>query len=323
MSSAKEKPAKPGKEARNFRKLSNVEHVRHRTGMWLGQNSFSTYEQHFITAKGKKGYVISHEEIKEIPAKLKCLDETVMNAVDEFNRNKNDGKIPKARKMNLLEVSLSEDRKGVTVSDNGRGIPAANAEGVFLHLMYGENFDDEVKRDHVAGQNGVGISLVRIVSKFFKVVTHNQNTSYFKTFTPTEAFLKEMSRLKFSSAEIEEFCKYFDEHATLPFDQIDKSKHAALKTLLEKTGMAELVKKNSSGFHGTQVSFELDSKYFQNADVSFDLRLTAQYLQDIAMTNPGLEVVLKHKKEKQTFLFENGVEDLFADSGEGLYRLFY
>ena len=153
----------------NFRKLSNVEHVRLRTGMWLGQNSASTYSQHFFN-KTKKGYDIVHEEISDIPAKMKCLDEAVMNCVDEYNKNLGDKAIPKNRKMNSLKVSLSDNKKRVSVIDNGRGIPIANANGVFLHLMYGENFDDEVKRDHVAGQNGVGISLVRIVSKFFKVL---------------------------------------------------------------------------------------------------------------------------------------------------------
>ena len=36
------------KAERNFRKLSNVEHVRLRMGMWLGQNSESNFTQHFF-----------------------------------------------------------------------------------------------------------------------------------------------------------------------------------------------------------------------------------------------------------------------------------
>ena len=44
----KDKPNTKESGERNFKKLSNVEHVRMRTGMWLGQNSMSTFEQHFF-----------------------------------------------------------------------------------------------------------------------------------------------------------------------------------------------------------------------------------------------------------------------------------
>ena len=81
--------AEDSKQSRNFKKLSNVEHVRMRTGMWLGQNSLSTFEQHFFKAEDDN-YIITHEEIQDIPAKLKCLDEACMNAVDEYRKNLND-----------------------------------------------------------------------------------------------------------------------------------------------------------------------------------------------------------------------------------------
>ena len=62
MGSELKKPAAKTAE-RNFKKLSNVEHVRMRTGMWLGQNSLSNFQQHFFR-KNKDGiYEIFHEEI--------------------------------------------------------------------------------------------------------------------------------------------------------------------------------------------------------------------------------------------------------------------
>ena len=137
----KTKPNAKDSGERNFKKLSNVEHVRMRTGMWLGQNSMSTFEQHFFKKDSKGNYEISHEELNDIPAKLKCLDEACMNAVDEYRKNQNDKTVKDGQKMTKLIVSLSADCGRVTVEDNGRGIPAKNAEGVFLHLMYGENFD--------------------------------------------------------------------------------------------------------------------------------------------------------------------------------------
>lgn len=63
--------------------------------------------------------------------------------------------------------------------------------------------------------------------------------------------------------------------------------------------MQELIEKASKEDHGTSVEFELNPKYFNNLDISFNVDLMKQYLQDIAMTNPGLEVqfVFKGKKE--------------------------
>ena len=190
--------AEDSKQSRNFKKLSNVEHVRMRTGMWLGQNSLSTFEQHFFKAEDDN-YFITHEEIQDIPAKLKCLDEACMNAVDEYRKNLNDKAIQLKDKMSKLIVGLSTDQKRISVEDNGRGIPSDNAEGVYLHLMYGENFDDKVKEDHVAGQNGVGISLVRMVSTFFRVETANNGKLYKKQFTLAEDVKKQIRSYKLTS----------------------------------------------------------------------------------------------------------------------------
>jgi len=312
-------------EKRNFRKLSNVEHVRLRTGMWLGQNSLSTYSQHFFTRTGKNGsYEITHEEIQEIPAKMKCLDEAVMNCVDEYRKNLGDTAIPKPRKMNTIRVDLSPDQKTIQIADNGRGIPAANAEGVYLHLMYGENFDDEVKRDHVAGQNGVGISLVRIVSQHFKVETCNQDTCYAKVFTVTPECMQALKSAGCSKDAVDLFIRHYDEHGNInTFTAITDVQKKKIFPVMKKTGMIENISGNSRGRHGTLVEFTLDPKYFNGADLPFNVRLLGQYLQDIAMTNPGLKVVFTHKKNEVTYIFQKGIEDIFKSSEMPYYRMNY
>ncbi|MCZ8157768.1 MAG: ATP-binding protein [Leptospira sp.] len=320
--------AKPEKanssNSRNFKKLSNVEHVRMRTGMWLGQNSLSTFEQHFFKKDSGGLYEISHEELADIPAKIKCLDEACMNCVDEYRKNLNDKNIPEKDKMNRLIVQLSTDRKRVTIEDNGRGIPADNAEGVYLHLMYGENFDDKVKEDHVAGQNGVGISLVRMVSSFFKVKTINGGKAYKKTFTIHDDVKKVIRGFKLSKDDMDRVSLYFDEHGHfndcpgLSPDQIKQ-----LKAPSEKAGMVAVVETAKKEDHGTTVEFELNPAYFNNLDVSFNINLVKQYLQDIAMSNPGLEVVFIHKTGKEKYKFKKGFDEIFSNSEMVYYKLDY
>ncbi|PJZ54422.1 toprim domain-containing protein [Leptospira adleri] len=322
MSADKTKVKEKSSQERNFKKLSNVEHVRMRTGMWLGQNSSSTFEQHFFRKNNEGKYEIVHEELEDVPAKLKCLDEACMNAVDEYRKNQKDKTIPEKDKMSKLIIQLSSDRKSVTITDNGRGIPAANAEGVYLHLMYGENFDDHVKQDHVAGQNGVGISLVRMVSSYFKVKTVNGGTSFKKLFTVHDDVKKQIRSYKLSKDETDRIFLYFDEHGKftdcplLTKDQIEK-----LGPLLKKTNMQELVEKASKEDHGTSVEFELNPKYFNNLDVSFNVDLMRQYLQDIAMTNPGLEVQFVFKGKKDKFKFKKGLDEIFSHSDLVYYKM--
>ncbi len=310
--------------SRNFKKLSNVEHVRMRTGMWLGQNSLSTFEQHFFKKDNSGNYDISHEELSDIPAKIKCLDEACMNCVDEYRKNLNDKSIPEKDKMNRLIIQLSTDRKRVTIQDNGRGIPADNAEGVYLHLMYGENFDDKVKEDHVAGQNGVGISLVRMVSSFFKVKTINGGKAYKKTFTIHDDVKKVIRSFKLPKDDQDRVFLYFDEHGHfndcpgLSPDQIKQ-----LKSPSEKTGMIAVVEAAKKEDHGTTVEFELNPAYFNNLDVSFNINLVKQYLQDIAMSNPGLEVVFIHKSGKEKYKFKKGFDEIFSNSEMVYYKLDY
>ncbi|WP_016753394.1 toprim domain-containing protein [Leptospira kirschneri] len=324
MSNDKTKVKEKSSQERNFKKLSNVEHVRMRTGMWLGQNSASTFEQHFFRKNNEDKYEIVHEELEDVPAKLKCLDEACMNAVDEYRKNQKDKSIPEKDKMSKLIVQLSFDRKCVTIADNGRGIPAANAEGVYLHLMYGENFDDHVKQDHVAGQNGVGISLVRMVSNYFKVKTVNNGSSFKKLFTVHDDVKKQIRSYKLSKEDTERVFLYFDEHGKftdcnlLTKDQIDK-----LAPLLKKTNMQELIEKASKEDHGTSVEFELNPKYFNNLDISFNVDLMKQYLQDIAMTNPGLEVQFVFKGKKEKYKFKKGLDEIFSHSDLVYYKMDY
>ncbi len=318
------KTSKPSNGERNFKKLSNVEHVRMRTGMWLGQNSMSTFDQHFFRKDSNGKYQITHEELSDIPAKLKCVDEACMNAVDEYRKNQNDKSIPDKEKMSKLIVGLSVDQKRISVTDNGRGIPAKNAEGVFLHLMYGENFDDKVKEDHVAGQNGVGISLVRMVSTYFKVKTENNKTLYAKLFTITDEVKKALRSFKFSPDDLEKICLYFDEHGNFKECPLLKSEHfSKLEPIMQKNNMIESVKSTNGTTHGTTVEFELNPKYFNNLDVSFNVDLLRQYLQDIAMTNPGMEVQLAFKGKTEKFKFKKGLEEIFQQSDLVFYKMDY
>ena len=325
MTAAKKKKTVRKKTERRFRKLSNVEHVRLRTGMWLGQNSYSVFDQHFFKYDNRrKSYSLEHKEIKEIPAKMKCLDEACMNCVDEFRNNAADASLPARRKMKQLSVSLSSDRRRITVSDDGRGIPAKNADFVFLHLMYGENFDDKLKKEHVAGQNGVGISLVRIVSSHFYVNTRCQGKEYQKQFTVTDDFFKLLDKSALPPDQKEKVKLYFDEHGHIDdCPVLTPSLMKKCKTLMKKNYMSKKISSVPVSQHGTTVEFELNPAFFNDLDIRFNTDLVEQYLFDIAITNPGLNVIFRHNKKETQFKYRKGLDEVFAASNLEYYKLKY
>ena len=257
-----------------------------------------------------------------IPAVWKCLDEACMNSIDEYRKNQRDSSVKARDKMNRLEVELSDDRKTVTIADNGRGIPAKNAEGVYLHLMYGENFDDMARSDHVAGQNGVGVSLVRMVSEYFHVISRNGGVEYTRLFSIDDSFRKLLATFKLGPEKTDLVLLYFDEHGN-----VDECSHLSpaqiekCRKLMEKNLMAGRVKKIPVTKHGVTLQFRLNQTYFNNLNVAFDLKLFRQYLQDLAMTNPGLTVNFKHKKKIEAFNFKKGLEEVFMNSDMVYYKL--
>ena len=67
----------------------------------------------------------------------------------------------------------------------------------------------------------------------------------------------------------------------------------------------------------------MDPKYFNHLDVGFDLKYVKQYLQDIAMTNPGLKVIYRYKKEKIVYQFNKGMQEIFTNLEVPSYRFYW
>jgi DNA gyrase/topoisomerase IV subunit B len=129
--------------------LQNVEHVRARPGMYIG-------------GVNKDGL---HHIVWEI------LD----NAVDEVINGY----------ASKIEVRLEADRKGITVTDDGRGIPVDKhpklkipaVVAVFTQLGAGGKFDGESYR-HSGGLHGVGAAVANALSETLEVRVKRSGKQY-------------------------------------------------------------------------------------------------------------------------------------------------
>lgn len=117
--------------------LSPLEHIRLRTGMYIGRLGDGTNQNDGI-------YIL--------------LKEVVDNAIDEFIMGNG----------TQVDVELKEGR--VKVRDYGRGIPLGKLVECVSQINTGAKYDDEVFQFSV-GLNGVGTKAVNALSELFRVIS--------------------------------------------------------------------------------------------------------------------------------------------------------
>ena len=118
--------------------LSSLEHIRLRTGMYIGRIGDGTHHD-------DGGYVL--------------LKEVVDNTIDEYIMGH--GK----------EVQITIEDTNVTVRDFGRGIPLGKVIDCVSQINTGAKYNDDVFQFSV-GLNGVGTKAVNALSKDFYVRSH-------------------------------------------------------------------------------------------------------------------------------------------------------
>ena len=120
----------------NIRHLDDMEHIRVRSGMYIGRLGDGSQSDDGI-------YVL--------------LKETIDNSIDEF-------KMGAGKK---IEVTI-EDNRRVSVRDYGRGIPQGKLVEAVSKLNTGGKYDSKAFKKSV-GLNGVGIKAVNALSTRFEV----------------------------------------------------------------------------------------------------------------------------------------------------------
>jgi DNA gyrase/topoisomerase IV subunit B len=122
---------------KHIQTLSHIEHIRKRTGMYIGRTSDGSQYEDGI-------YVL--------------LKEVIDNAVDEFIMGY--GK--------KVEIALDYNSGRVAIRDFGRGIPLGKVVDCVSQINTGGKFSDDVFQFSV-GMNGVGTKAVNALSTSFEV----------------------------------------------------------------------------------------------------------------------------------------------------------
>jgi DNA topoisomerase-2 len=154
--------------AKKYQKLSPVEHVLKRPGMYIG--GIETIEDSlWILDQSKDPNKIVEKIVSYSPGLYKIFDEIIVNAYDQSIVDPT---------LNLIKVNINVDKDNneITVYNNGKGIDVVMhpkekvyvPELIFGHLRTSTSFDEEKVRI-TGGIHGLGAKLTAIFSTYFKV----------------------------------------------------------------------------------------------------------------------------------------------------------
>jgi DNA gyrase/topoisomerase IV subunit B len=91
-------------------------------------------------------------------------------------------------KMKLITIKVDSKRNAISIRDTGNGFhkgaakhkisKLSNIETAVSQLRAGSNFNNDDVEESLVGTNGMGVSLVNVLSKMFKIVTVNESHHY-------------------------------------------------------------------------------------------------------------------------------------------------
>jgi DNA topoisomerase-2 len=170
--------------AKKYQKLTQLQHILARSGMYIGQTQMIS-ENRWVLENNKMLFKNSTYS----PGLYKIIDEIVVNAWDQFIRNKNNKN--GAEKVTQIDINVDEQTGLVSILNDGKGVEVAIhpvekiyiPELIFGKLMSGSNFEDDDDKV-TGGMNGLGAKLTSVFSTTFKVETLDLSTKlrYEQTF---------------------------------------------------------------------------------------------------------------------------------------------
>lgn len=171
-----------------YKKLSHREHVLKRKNMYCGSPNTEESEMFVVdNLSDLSDITISKKKVMYNPAFIKLFDEVISNAGDYHIRTKK-----------VKNIKINVDDKSISVENDGGGIPIELhkeeniyvPEMIFGHLLTGENYDDEEQKLG-AGQNGLGVKIVNILSDKFIIDTADGKKHYKQTFQKNMSIVKD------------------------------------------------------------------------------------------------------------------------------------
>ena len=177
-----------------YKKLTQYEHILSRPDTYVGSLEFQKERLWVFNSQENK---LEFREVNYVPGLFKIFDEILVNAADNYQRDKS---------MKYIKVDINPEENKIRIKNGGKGIPIEIHKTynmyvpqlIFGNLLTSSNYNDNVKKV-TGGRNGYGAKLTNIFSKTFIVETANQD----KGKKYKQKFYDNM--LKFEKPEIKDY----------------------------------------------------------------------------------------------------------------------
>jgi DNA gyrase/topoisomerase IV subunit B len=157
--------------------LSEREHILLRPTVYVG--SVKPTDEKVPVIRDNRVFV----ESKTISVGMyKLFDEVFSNSLDEAKRMNG--------KMKKITIAIDSKSNSVSIKDSGNGFykgteinkisEKSNIETAVSQLRAGSNFENDDVEESLVGTNGMGVSLVNVLSKYFSIETVNDKFYYFQ-----------------------------------------------------------------------------------------------------------------------------------------------
>ena len=153
-----------------YKKLTQYEHILSRPDTYVGSLEFQKERLWVFNSEENK---LEFREVSYVPGLFKIFDEILVNAADNYQRDKS---------MKYIKVDIDPEENRIRIKNGGKGIPIEIHKTynmyvpqlIFGNLLTSSNYNDNIKKV-TGGRNGYGAKLTNIFSKTFIVETANQD----------------------------------------------------------------------------------------------------------------------------------------------------
>ena len=153
-----------------YKKLTQYEHILSRPDTYVGSLEFQKERLWVFNSTQNK---LEFREVNYVPGLFKIFDEILVNAADNYQRDKN---------MKYIKVDIIPEKCIIKIKNGGKGIPIEIHKTynmyvpqlIFGNLLTSSNYNDNIKKV-TGGRNGYGAKLTNIFSKTFIVETANKD----------------------------------------------------------------------------------------------------------------------------------------------------
>ena len=167
---SKRKETKEPSIEEQYKKLTQYEHILSRPDTYVGSLEFQKERLWVFNSEQKK---LEFREVNYVPGLFKIFDEILVNAADNYQRDKN---------MKFIKVDIDPEKNEIKIKNGGKGIPIEIHKTynmyvpqlIFGNLLTSSNYNDNIKKV-TGGRNGYGAKLTNIFSNIFIIKTSNKN----------------------------------------------------------------------------------------------------------------------------------------------------